>query len=137
MKPLVRALLVTVAALAAFTWWSLESSGVATIETRRPNGLMRKTHVWYVEAGGDLWVEAGTPENAWYVDIQREPSVVFEGGGHAGRYEAQPVPGEVTHHRIRSLLREKYGIRDWWIGLIFDTSDGVAVQLVPEDTRPR
>jgi hypothetical protein len=26
---------------------------------------------------------------------------------------------------------EKYGLRDWWIGLVVDTSRSIAVRLVP------
>lgn len=137
MKPLLRTLVVAALACGLFTWWALESDGVAVLETRKPDGMKRSTHVWYAEPGGELWLEAGSPENTWYVDIQREPGVVLEVEGRSTRYVAQPVPGEVTHRRIRSLLREKYGIRDWWISLIFDTSDSIAVRLVPEDTRPR
>ena len=42
-------------------------------------------------------------------------------------------PDSGSHERIRSLLREKYGLRDWWIGLLFDTSSSLAVELVGAD----
>ena len=61
----------------ALAWWVLESGGVARIETTAADGSLRETHVWYVVRDGELWVEAGTPENSWFVDVQREPGVVF------------------------------------------------------------
>jgi hypothetical protein len=123
-----------VAVLAAFvliTWWAAESSGVAVIETRAADGSPRATHVWFAEPDGELWLEAGTPENSWYVDVRRDSHVSFSSAERAGEYTAEPVEARDAHDRIRSLFREKYGVRDWWIGLFFDTSRSVAVQLVP------
>jgi hypothetical protein len=37
------------------------------------------------------------------------------------------------HSRIRSWIREKYGGRDRWVGLIVDTSRSVAVELHPAE----
>ena len=120
-----------VAAFGAMTWWALESGGVAVIETRAPEGTTRSTHVWYTEPGGKLWLEAGTPENPWYRDVQKNPVVRFEAKGRLGRYTARPVVEASGHARIRSLMREKYGLRDRWVALLFDTSHSVAVELLP------
>jgi hypothetical protein len=35
------------------------------------------------------------------------------------------------HAKIRRLLREKYGLADWWVGLFQDTSGSVAIHLRP------
>ena len=120
-------------AFAATTWWALESGGVAVIETRASGGTVRRTHVWYAEPGGELWLEAGTPENAWFRDVRADPALTFKIDGGVARYVAQPVDDPSAHTRIRSLIREKYGFRDLWVGLIVDTSRSVAVRLVPED----
>jgi hypothetical protein len=34
------------------------------------------------------------------------------------------------HDFVRGLMREKYALRDRWVGLLFDTSRSVAVRLV-------
>ena len=138
MKILLGVLLSGLGLFVLFTWWALESSGVATIQTRMPDGGTRSTHVWYAEPDGELWIEAGTPENTWYVDVQRDPGVTLSMGDSepdrsSDAYEAQTIPGEAAHQRIRSLLREKYGIRDRWIDLLFDTSRSIAVRLVPKN----
>ena len=131
MKIAVVSLGLALAALVLVTWWALESGGVAVLETRAPDGSLRSTHVWFAEPDGKLWLEAGTPENSWYLDIQRDPLVSFSSLRRSGRYVAELLPDPGAHDRIRSLLREKYGVRDWWIGLLFDTSRSVAVELIP------
>lgn len=63
------AIITLVSALAVFrlvTWWALETSGVPVIETRTPDGTLRSTHVWFAELDGELWLEAGTPDNPWF-----------------------------------------------------------------------
>ena len=130
-----RALLVGVPLLLAFvgvTGWALESGGVAVVETRRPDGSTRSTHVWYAANQGELWLEAGAPENSWFEDIQTSPRVVLRIEGKPGVYVAEPIRDPSGHDQIRRLLREKYGLRDWWVALIFDTSRSVAVRLMPQ-----
>jgi len=130
-----RALLVGVPLLLAFvgvTGWALESGGVAVVETRRPDGSTRSTHVWYGTNDGELWLEAGAPENSWFEDIQTSPRVVLRIEGKPGVYVAEPIRDPSGHDQIRRLLREKYGLRDWWVALIFDTSRSVAVRLMPQ-----
>jgi hypothetical protein len=132
----VKLLLVAVAALVAVfagvTWWALESGGVAVIETRAHGGGIRSTHVWYVEPDGELWLEAGTPENPWFQDVRRDPAVRFTADGRAASYTARPVEDPSAQGRVRSLLRAKYGFRDAWVGLLVDSSRSVAVRLVPQ-----
>jgi len=120
-----------VAAFVAVTGWALESGGVAVIETRDADGGMRTTRVWYAEPDGELWLEAGTPENPWFVDVQGDPAITFTSDAGPQQYVARAVEDPSGHSRIRSLLREKYGLRDRWIALIFDTSRSIAVRLVP------
>jgi hypothetical protein len=133
--PAVKPAFASIAALAiafgATTWWALESGGIAVVETRSPEGTVRSTHVWYVERGGELWLEAGSPENGWFRDVQNDPVLTFRADGNSARYVARPVEDSSTHQRVRSLVREKYGIRDRWIGLGVDASRSVAVRLLP------
>jgi hypothetical protein len=118
-------------AAAGLAWWVLESSGVAIVETRAPDGEVRRTHVWYVRADDAVWLEAGRPEHPWYLDVQRTPQVVLRADGLAGEFEAVTMPGRDAHAHVRALLREKYGLRDRILGLVVDTSGSIAVRLVP------
>ena len=131
MKPALIVIAIFLAAFAGTTWWALESGGVAVVETRTPEGADRSTHVWYTEPDGELWLEAGTPENAWFRDIQQHPELTLSLDGRSARYTARPVEDAADHARIRSLIREKYGLRDRWVGLLVDTSRSVAVRLLP------
>ena len=60
------------------------------IETRDAEGNARSTHLWYAEPNGELWLEAGAPENGWFRDIQSDPTVVFRTGERATRFVAEP-----------------------------------------------
>ena len=118
-----------IVAFGATTWWALEWDGVAIIETRSEGGELRSTHVWYTEPDGELWLEAGTPRNPWFLDIQRDPVLSFRVDGRTTRYTARLDEDPSGHSRIRSLMREKYGLRDRWVALLFDTSGSLAVGL--------
>lgn len=135
MKIVIVRFIAVLVAFAMLTWWALESNGVAVLETRAPDDSLRSTHVWFAEPDGDLWLEAGTPENSWYLDIQRDPLVSFSAPGRSGQYIAQRADDPGARDKIRSLLREKYGLRDWWVALLFGTSRSVAVQLTPSSER--
>ena len=125
-------------AFAGVTWWALESSRVALLETHRPGGSIRTTHVWYVFHDGGLWLEAGKPENGWYRDVQRSPRLSIAIDGQSAEYRAEPVKRASGHVLIRGLMRQEYGLRDRWVELLFDTSRSVAVRLVdPEDPSTR
>lgn len=114
----------------AVTWWALESSDVAVIETRRADRQVRTTHVWWFLADGRLWLEAGSPSNGWYVDVSDNPHIVVKRDGASSEFVAVPIPDPVHHEWVRSSIREKYGFRDWWVNLLVDTSDSVAVRMV-------
>jgi hypothetical protein len=123
------AILVSLAVFGLVTGGALEWSGVAVIETRAADGTLRSTHVWFAEPDGELWLEAGTPDSPWLEDIQHDPTLSFSAARRSGQYAAHPLVGPSGHEKIRSLLRQKYGVRDWWVGLLVDTSGSVAVRL--------
>jgi len=128
-KRLVAIVVGSALAFGAITWWALESSGVAVLRTRRADGSPRETRVWYVEHEDGIWVEVATGERGFLVDIRRTPQVVLSVGDHSAPYDAEAVDAPSGHDRIRALLGAKYGLRDWWIGLLQDTSTSVAVKL--------
>jgi hypothetical protein len=137
LKP--KKVLATVAAallgFVALTAWALESGGVAILETRRADGGVRETHVWFVVRDGELWVEAGSPDNGWFVDVQQQPLLAFrsdeESGALSGSYRARIDPDPGAAPRLRGELRDKYGFRDLWVGMLVDSSRSRAVQLHP------
>ena len=125
------AVAVSVIGFAALTLWALESGEVAVVTTVDESGAPRATRVWFVEREGALWLEAGTPENPWFVDVGRDPSLTLRTERFEGRFRTVPQPNPEGHERIRRWLREKYGARDAWVAFVFDTERSIAVQLEP------
>jgi len=116
--------------VAGFAGWALESGGVAVVTTRSPDGAERTTHVWFVEEDGVVWLEAGAPENSWYVDVGRSPKLTLVRDGlPPTSYRAVAVPSRSGP--VRAALRRKYGLRDRVVGLFVDASRSVAVRLEP------
>lgn len=136
MRRLAAALALAALLFAATTWFALEGRDVAVLRTG-PEAAPRTTRVWVAEADGVRWLEAATPERAWYRDVLAEPVVALEHRGATARYRALPEPGEDGHRRLRALLREKYGWADAFVGLLQDTSRGVAVRLEPIEAPAR
>jgi hypothetical protein len=130
MKRVLVSLLSLAVAFVAITAWALEAGGVAIVTTRTADGHERRTHVWFVEEDGVVWLEAGTPENPWYVDLARSPELALARSGAApARHRAHAVPERSA--RVRAQLRAKYGWRDRWVGLFVDSSRSLAVRLEP------
>lgn len=128
-----RRILLLAALGAAVTWYALEGHDVANLRTARADGAWRQTHVWVVEEGDSLWIEAATPERAWLLDLQGNPLVEVERIGGVASYRASPAPGPAARDQLRAALRAKYGWADAWVGLFQDTSNAVAVRLDPID----
>ena len=122
-------LLALLIALVALTWWALAASDVAVVETAMEDAGLRRTHVWFVTVDDAVLIEAGTPDNGWYVDARRSGRLRIVEPAHIARAcPAEVLANPDGHERIRSLLREKYGLRDLWIAMIFDTSRSLAVR---------
>ena len=123
--------LALVVGFVALTWLALEAGGVAIVETRAEDGSTRATHVWFVAPDGELWLEAGSPENPWFADLGREPRLALHADGRDGIYTAERHDDPESRARVRALLAEKYGLRDRWVGLFVDQSQSLVVRLKP------
>jgi hypothetical protein len=120
-----------VLAFAAITWVALEAQEVISLRTRQADGGVRVTRVWVAEHDGALWLEAATPERAWYLDLLAQPQFEVERGGRRLCVVASPEPGPEGQRKIRDLLRQRYGWADRWVALLQDTSESIAVRLDP------
>ena len=118
----------------ATTYAALELGDVVVVETLAViEDEPRYTRVWYVQDGNKLLLEAGNPENAWVEDLASLNEIRLLGGGLDGRYEFTHH-GMGSHAAIRQLMRRKYGWRDWWVSLLFDTQESVMIELHSNDT---
>ena len=130
---MIRAIFIAVAVLviglAATTYIALELGQVAIAETTKLDGEPRRTHVWYVEERGALYLEAGHPDNPWVRELEHMQTLTLAGKGIAGEYLFERSQSAADHERIRRMMHRKYGWRDWWIGVLFDTSSSRLIEL--------
>lgn len=112
------------------TYLALELGDVLTVATTNHNtGEPRKTHIWFVQEDGQVFLEAGNPSNPWVQDIQTQPTVELTGDAITGQYDLHIVEDDTGHHKARSLMRAKYGWRDVWVAALFDTSESKLVSV--------
>ena len=137
MQKILISIAVGVIGFVIFTWWALEWSGVAIVTTQSKDGELRQTHIWYAIDGDEIWLEAGTDVNPWFVDLESNTRVQVnaessnDSEGLTGSFRAEVVPGVEAAQHVRSLLNKKYGLRDRWIGSFVDSTESVAVRLYP------
>ena len=122
---------------AGVTLVALEGREVVVLRTTGAHGGTRATRIWIADYEGAAWIEAANPDREFYRHILEHPEVELVRNGAARRYHAVPVTGSDGHKLIRSLLAEKYGLADRWIGLLADTSASIAIRLEPRDGGPR
>lgn len=119
--------------LLLITLVALEGGEVVVLRTTGNDGKVTETRLWIADEGGSAWIEAANEGRPFYRDILQRPDVELVRGGKVERFHAEPITTADGHPKIRRLLSEKYGWADWWIGLIADTSDSIAIRLA----RPR
>ena len=116
---------------AAVTLIALEGREVVQLRTVTPEGGVRSTRTWVADAEGAMWVEAANVQRPFLLDLGAHPDIELVRGGTVLPVRAVAVPGLDAHRKIRTLLAEKYGWADCWIGLLADTSHSEAVRLEP------
>ncbi len=122
-------LVVGVLLFAGITWAALELPEVAVLRTTGPDGAPVTTRVWVAEEGGHLWLEAPNRERPWLRHVESDPVVELTRRGETRRYGTSVLAGPAATRHIRRLFRDKYGIADWWVGVLADTSASFAVRL--------
>ena len=131
LRRLAAVLAAAVLAFAAVTLLALEGREVVQLRTVTPEGSVRRTRTWVADADGAMWVEAANVQRPFLLDLRAHPDIELVRGGTVLPVRAVAVPGLDAHRKIRTLLAEKYGWADCWIGLLADTSRSEAVRLEP------
>ena len=131
--PMAAVVLVGALLFGAITLYALEGNEVVVLRTRAPDGGVRETRTWVADDAGAVWIEAAVEERPFYQHILVHPEVELVRAGRTRRYRAAPVPNPHGHVHIRTMLAEKYGWADAWVGLLTDTSQSLAVKLEPLD----
>lgn len=131
-KALVIAMGAVLAAVAGVTYVALELGQVTVVETYgSAEEGPRLTHVWFVRTEASLLLEAGHPDNPWVRDLAHATTLRLIGEDTDGEYTFVRHQQPSDHERIRGMMRTKYGWRDWWIALLFDTSQSFPLELEP------
>ena len=131
LRGLAALLAAAVVGFAAVTLIALEGREVVQLRTVTPEGSVRRTRTWVADADGAMWVEAANVQRPFLLDLRAHPDIELVRGGTVLPVRAVAVPGLDAHRKIRTLLAEKYGWADCWIGLLADTSRSEAVRLEP------
>jgi hypothetical protein len=122
--------LLVLAAVAAATYWAGEQTEVVRIRTLDDGGTTHDTKVWAVDHDGVPWVRVANPERSWFQRLSRNPRAVLIRGGVERPVIARPQDSGETRAIIDQRFREKYGVVDWWYGLLL-RRDPVPVRLDP------
>jgi hypothetical protein len=131
LRRLAAVLAAAVVGFAALSLLALEGREVVQLRTVTPEGGVRSTRTWVADADGAMWVEAANVQRPFLLDLRAHPDIELVRGGTVLPVRAVAVPGLDAHRKIRTLLAEKYGWADCWIGLLADTSHSEAVRLEP------
>jgi len=131
LRRLAAVLAAAVLGFAGVTLLALEGREVVQLRTVTPEGSVRRTRTWVADADGAMWVEAANVQRPFLLDLRAHPDIELVRGGTVLPVRAVAVPGLDAHRKIRTLLAEKYGWADCWIGLLADTSRSEAVRLEP------
>jgi hypothetical protein len=136
LRTLVRALVlkgVALAAILAFAVFALSEIGpeVVTVETFGPDGTRLATRLWIVDAEGQPWVQAALPSAEWLQRLESQPRVVMRRVTGIREFDAVPVREPAARERVQALMRAKYGLRDFLVSLVRDSSGAVPIRLDP------
>ena len=110
--------LTALAAVAIATYWAGEQTEVVLIRTLDGDGTTYDTKLWAVDHDGAPWVRVANPERLWFQRLSRNPHMVLIRGGVEHAVIARPQDSDETRAIIDLRFREKYGVVDWWYGVL-------------------
>jgi hypothetical protein len=128
----VRAVLGVVAVLllvGVATFVAGERIEVARLRTFDERGVVHETKLWVVDQPDGAWVRVARPERQWLQRLRKNPEIeIVRRDAAPLKVRATPDPSTDTKARIDRAFREKYGIVDWWYGLLL-RSNPIPVRL--------
>ena len=104
--------------LAVGTWWAGEQTEVAVLRTSDALGRAYETKLWVVDREGVPWVRVANPERGWYRRLLEQPRVELVRAGETRACLARPYDVPEIAAELDVAFREKYGLVDWWYGLL-------------------
>jgi len=121
------ALLLVVAA----TYVAGEQTEVARVRTVDGAGAVHETKLWIVDHDGAAWVRVARPEREWFRRLREQPEIeLVRGDASPQKVRATPDPTEETKAALDAAFRAKYGLVDWWYGVVL-RRDPIPIRLDP------
>ena len=95
-----------------------ETGEVVVLHSSDDAGEVHETRLWVVDSGGAFWLRSGSSARGWAERVAKRPAVEVERSGQRRHYAASAVPTAEARELIDRLMREKYGLADWWATLL-------------------
>ena len=113
------------------TYVAGERTEVAKLRTVDAQGVVHETKLWVVDHDGAAWVRVARPERQWFQRLKQHPEIeLVRNGGPPQRVRASPDPSEETKAALDAAFRAKYGLVDWWYGVLLRRAP-IPVRLDP------
>ena len=106
-----------------------ERTEVARLRSFDERGVVHETKLWVVDQSDGAWVRVARPERQWFARLRKNPEIeIVRHDGAPQKVRATPDPSTDTKVRIDRAFRQKYGIVDWWYGVLL-RSNPIPVRL--------
>jgi hypothetical protein len=126
-------LLIALVAIGAATYVAGEQTEVVVVRTFDDKGVPWETKVWAVDHDGDVWVRVANPQRHWYRRLLASPRAELVRAGRVRPVWAEPSEDPAVRAAIDASFREKYGLVDWWYGVLLRRNP-IPVRLRSADT---
>jgi hypothetical protein len=113
------------------TYLAGEQTEVAVLRSFDQQGVPHETKLWIVDHAGVAWVRVANPRRQWYRRLVENPRAELVRHGATQPVRATPVEGAHEREAVERRFREKYGVVDWWYGLLL-RRDAVPIRLDPQ-----
>jgi hypothetical protein len=100
------------------------------VRTRDANGVVYDSKVWVADVDGTPWVRVGRAGRAWGERLRADPRVELVRAGVTTPRIAVIDTSDAAHARVDAAFAEKYGVVDWWYGVIV-RKNPIPVRLDP------
>jgi len=132
MRRILLFVLLALVALGVATYVAGEQTEVVRLRTFDEHGAPFETKMWAVDYDGDVFVRVANPRRHWYLRLLQNPKVELLRNGSMHPVEASPSEDPSVRAAIDAKFREKYGVIDWWYGVLL-RRDPVPIRLRAQD----
>ena len=130
MRRVVLTILGLLVVVAVATYISGEVIETVIVRTHGADGTAYDSKVWVAEVDGTPWVRVGRAGRAWGERLRADPHVELVRQGVTTPRLAVIDANDGARERVDGAFAAKYGIVDWWYGVIV-RKDPIRVRLDP------